>query len=191
MSKHPRSSDEYLIECAQTDDGEAFGWLAHKYHDRLLGHITRRVKNPEVAKDLSQETWLKAFGGIQSFRCESAFYSWVYRIAENVITDYFRRQKHRDVHSLHTLDERSIPQTSACPSRDLERQELQEHLEAAIAHLTPIRRQVFLLYYVEELPIKAIAVEMGRSEGTIKTHLRNARASLRQMLLEGSDICVS
>ena len=191
LSKHREPSDEHLIACAQAGEGEAFGLLVCKYHDRLYAHIQGSVKNAETAKDLTQETWLKAFRGLNGFRGDSTFYSWVYRIAENVIKDHFRRQKHRNIAPLHLIAEHRLTQTYPCPSRDIERQELREHLEAAIAELTPIRRQVFLLYYVHELPIKAIAAKIGRSEGTIKTHLRNARASLRQMLLEGSDICVS
>ena len=192
LSKHREPCDFHLITRTQNGETEAFGWLVRKYQSRVYNQILRSVKNPEVAKDLTQETWLKAFRGIQTFRCESAFYSWVYRIAENIVKDHFRREKHVDtIEPLDPISQRRITQTHPCPSRDIERQELREYLSAAIAHLTPIRRRVFLLYYVEELSIKAIAAEIGRSEGTIKSHLRNARASLRQMLLEGSDICLS
>ena len=64
----------------------------------------------------------------------------------------------------------------------MERAELREHLQKALTALTPIRRRVFLLYYYHELSIKAIAAEIGRSEGTIKSHLRNARLQLQELL---------
>ena len=175
--------DEHIyILHTQQGDTEAFTPLVEKYHSRVYIHILGRVKDPEIAKDSTQDTWLRAFRGIQTFRCESAFYSWLYRIAENVIKDHFRKQKHRDTDPLHTVDEYRITDTHTCPSRDIERQELRQHLRTAIAQLTPLRRRVFCLYYHHELPIKAIAHRLSKSEGTIKSHLRNARLQLREQL---------
>lgn len=176
------TSDSDLILCVLAGETEAFSPLVHKYQERLLRQITRRVCDLEVAKDLTQETWLRAFRGLQRFRCESAFSSWLYRIAENLCIDYFRRQKHRDTESLDTLEEHHISDTHSCPSRDIERAELREHLRAAVADLTPLRRRVFLLYYHEDLSIKAIAERLSKSEGTIKSHLRNARCQLQAFL---------
>ena len=175
------SHEKHLITLTQSGDPEAFTPLVGKYQDRLYGHIKGRVVDPELAKDLTQETWLRAFRAISSFRGDSAFYSWLYRIAENVCTDHFRRQKY-NTEPLHLIDENRITDTDPCPSRDVERAELRELLQAALVALTPIRRRVFLLYYHHELPIKAIAAEIGRSEGTIKTHLRNARLQLQESL---------
>lgn len=126
---------------------------------------------------------MKAFRAIRNFRGESAFYSWLYRIAENVCTDYFRKQ-HREhkIEPLHTIDEHRIADTCPSPCRDLERQELREHLQAAIAELTPVRKEVFQLYYIHQFSIKTIATRLGRSEGTIKSHLRNARLQLQEYL---------
>ena len=173
--------DTHLIHRTQAGDPEAFSPLVTKYHPRLSAHIHGRVTDPEVAKDLTQETWLKAYRAIHTFRGDSTFYSWVYRIAENVCTDHFRRQKH-NTEPLHLIDECRITETVPCPSRDVERAELRMLLQTVLAALTPIRRRVFLLYYHHELPIKAIAAEIGRSEGTIKTHLRNARLQLQESL---------
>ena len=170
-----------IIRRSHAGDPEAFTPLVGKYQDRLYRHIHRRVTDPEVAEDLTQETWLKAFRSIKAFRGDSAFYSWLYRIAENVCIDHFRRQKY-NTEPLHLIDENRITETDPCPSRDVERAELREHLQKALTALTPIRRRVFLLYYHHELPIKAIAAEIGRSEGTIKSHLRNARLQLQELL---------
>ena len=141
--------DKHLITHTQSGDPEAFGPLVVKYHDRLYTHIYGRVKDAETAEDLTQETWLRAFRAISSFRGGSAFYSWLYRIAENVCTDHFRRQKY-NTEPLHLIDENRITETD----------------QKALTALTPIRRRVFLLYYHHErFPIKAIAAEIGRSEG--------------------------
>ena len=171
------------IRRAQQGDSEAFSPLVVKYHDRLLRHITRRVKDPNLAKDLTQETWLRAYRGLQSFRAESAFSSWLYRIAENVCIDSFRKQKTQHViDPLHLIDDGRITETDACPSQAVLRQELRETLKNALNCLTTLRREVFVLYYHHELPIKVIAHRLNRSEGTIKTHLRNARLQLQEVL---------
>ena len=133
--------EKYLIERTQGGDPEAFGPLVVKYHNRLYTHIYGRVKDAKTAEDLTQETWLKAFRSIKSFRGDSAFYSWLYRIAENVCIDHFRRQKY-NTEALHLIDENRITETAPCPSRDVERAELREHLQKAITALTPIRRRL-------------------------------------------------
>lgn len=107
--------------------------------------------------------------------------TWLYRIAENVCIDYFRKQRH-DTEPLHLIDESRITNTYPSPCRDLQCKELRELLRNAIAELTPIRKQVFLLYYFQELPVKAIASRLDKSEGTIKSHLRNARLQLQKHL---------
>ena len=183
-------NENALITRVQHGETEAFGRLVRKYHHRLYTHINGRVKDVEIAKDLTQEAWLRAFRGIRGFRCESAFYSWLYRIAENVCTDYFRKTPD-DTVPLHLCSEQRITSVHPCPSRDMERAELREQLQVAIAELSPIRRRVFCLYYHHELPIKAIAKQLGRRDGTIKTHLRNARLQLRERLtpyLKNGDI---
>ena len=177
------TDEKYLIKCTQQDDTDTFNPLVRKYQSHVYNHILGRVKNTEAAKDLTQETWLKAFRAINTFRGDPAFSSWLYRIAKNVCIDHFRKQKHYNaIEPLHIVDEHRITDTHHSPCQDIERQELREHLRAAIQHLTPIRKKVFHLYYVQELSIKAIAQHIGRSEGTIKTHLRNARLQLRKHL---------
>lgn len=176
--------DEHtLIRHVQHGDTEAFNPLVQKYYPKIYNHILGNLKDPETAKDLTQETFLKAFRAIKTFRGDSAFYSWLYRIAENVIKDNFRRQKHYTaIEPLHLIHEQSIVAMHPSPCRDVLRQELRQHLREAIATLTPLRKRVFLLYYCHDLPIKEIASRLKRSEGTIKSHLRNARLQLQEYL---------
>lgn len=177
------TEDHILIERTLRGDTQAFNPLVVKYHPRVYNHILGRVKNTETAKDLTQETFIKAFRGLKSFRFKSTFYVWLYRIAENVCTDAFRKQKkEHGIESLHTIDERRITATHPSACRDMERQELWEILRNAIDDLTPTRKEVFLLYYRAELPIKEIAHRLSKSEGTVKTHLRNARFQLQEYL---------
>ena len=175
--------EKQLITRTQQGDHQAFNPLVQKYHPKIYSYILGRIKSAETAKDLTQETWLKAFRALNTFRGDSAFSSWIYRIAENVCIDFFRKQrKEHAIEPLHAVDERRITQTHPSPCRNLERQELREHLQVAIQQLTPIRERVFQLYYEEELSIKDITARLDRSEGTIKSHLRNARLHLQESL---------
>ena len=184
--------EKQLITRTQAGDTQAFNPLVIKYQSRIYTHILGRVKNREAAKDLTQETWLKAFRGIHTFRSNSAFSSWLYRIAENVCIDFFRKQKtEHDIAPLHTVNERRILETYPDPSQNIETQERKQVLRTAIQHLTPMRKKVFLLRYVQELPIKKIATLINRSEGTVKTHLSKAHHQLRDLLtpyLKNEDI---
>ena len=179
----PHFNERHLIERIQHGDTEAFTPLVTTYQSRLYMHILGRIKDTETAKDLTQETWIKAFRAINTFRADASFYSWLYRIAENVCIDYYRKQKVAHIiEPIQDIKERHIIGTHPCPSHNIEKQELRHHLQEAVARLTPTRKRVFLLYYVHEMPIKTIATRMKRSEGTIKTHLRNARLQLRECL---------
>ena len=172
-----------LLTRTRQGDTDAFNPLVLKYQPRIYTFINQQVKDTETAKDLTQETWLKAFRAIKTFRGDSTFASWLYRIAENVCIDYFRKQqKAYDIQPLHTVDERRITETHSDPCGDLERQELRIYIRAAIQHLTQTRKQVFLLYYAQDLSIKQIAIRLKKSEGTIKSHLRNARLQLQEYL---------
>ena len=175
--------EKHFIERTQHGDTEAFTPLVTAYQSHLYTHILGRIKDVETVKDLTQKTWIKAFRAINTFRADASFYSWLYRIAENVCIDYHRKQKAAHIiEPIHDLDERRIIDKHLCPSHNIERQELRHHLQEAVARLTPTRKRVFLLYYIHEMSIKAIAKQIGRSEGTIKTHLRNARLQLRECL---------
>ncbi|MCG9134510.1 sigma-70 family RNA polymerase sigma factor [Candidatus Poribacteria bacterium] len=170
------------IHRTQNGDTEAFGPIVEKYQSRVYTHIHGRVRDPELAKDLTQETWLKAFRGLNGFRADAAFYSWLYRIAENVCIDYFRKQKHRTSEPLQRSADPRSADSSPCPSHDTERAELRLILQTAIRSLSDARREVFVLYYHHELPVAAIATRLNRSQGTVKTHLRNARLHLQERL---------
>lgn len=183
LTFHAEFDEEDLIQRSQQGETDAFNPLVRKHHSRVYNHILGKVRDPEIAKDLCQETWLKAFRALRTFRGDSAFSSWLYRIAENVCIDYARKQhKEHDIEPLHEINEHLITDTPPSPSHVIERQELREHLQAAIAELTPMRKEVVRLYYIHQLSVKTIAIRLKRSEGTIKSHLRNARLQLKERL---------
>lgn len=176
-------SDSDLIERFQADDLGVFDLLYERYHDRIHGVILAVVSNPEDALDLTQEVFLKAYQGLKDFKRASQFYSWLYRIAINQCIDHMRRQsKHRVLDDAPFCDE-SFYHEPVPPLAALERDEFHHQLHAALPALTPSQRTVFVLRYKEELPLKAIARRLGRSTGTIKSHLFHAHRTLHRQLL--------
>jgi len=145
-----RTEEHARIQRTQNGDTEAFSPLVSKYQPRLYTHIHGRVKDADTAKDLTQETWFKVLRGINTFRCESAFSSWLYRIAENVCIDHFRKQKH-DTDPLHLIDEHRITDTipvraepsnvenSETPSKTLSTAS-QRHADRCLCYTTITRR---------------------------------------------------
>ena len=183
MNNTMHINEHKLIARTQQGDPESFNPLVTKYQNHIYTLIRKQVQDPEIAKNLTQETFLKAFRAINTFRGDSAFYSWIYRIARNICIDFQRKQQaEQDTDPLHTIDERRITDTYSDPGDLLQKQELRRILRDAIAHLPPTRQHVFLLRYAEELPIKDIATRIKRSEGTVKTHLHKAHHQLRELL---------
>ena len=146
------------------------------------------ISNREDALDISQDVFLKAYQALENFKRTSQFYSWLYRIAINCCIDYMRRQsKHAWFSDKPVSDEVFYHQEAArhlsSPSNAVEYEEFCIYLHRAVVQLTPKQREVFILRYKEELPLKEIARKMGRSIGTIKAHLFQTHRSLQELLL--------
>ena len=182
------SSDARLIERFQDGNPEVFDLLYVRHHSRIYGVILTIISNPEDALDITQDVFLKAYQSLNTFKKASQFYSWLYRIAINSCVDYMRRWPQRrtlsdnpisdDVY-YHHESARQLPS----PSMALEHEELSMFLQRAVQELTPKQREVFLLRYREELPLKAIAHRLGRSIGTVKAHLFQVHRTLHHQLL--------
>ena len=177
------SPDSHLIDRFQSGECSAFGLLYLRYHDCIHGVVLSVVSNPEDALDLTQDVFLKAYQSPHTFKRASQFYSWLYRIAINSCVDYMRRRPQRRTVSdspisddvfYHHESARHLPS----PSKGLEHEESSMFLQRAVMELTPKQREVFLLRYREELPLKTIALRLGRSIGTVKAHLFQAHRIL-------------
>ena len=110
----PHFDERHFIERTQHGDTEAFTPLVTTYQSRLYTYILGRIKDTETTKDLTQETWIKAFRAINTFRADASFYSWVYRIAKNVCIDYYRKRKvAHTIEPIHDIDKRRIMDCTA------------------------------------------------------------------------------
>lgn len=181
-------NESELVKQVQNGDTDAFNPLFLKYQQKIYNLIYLRVHDRETARDLCQDVFLKAFKALSNFKGECTFYSWIYRIAENCIIDFLRRQKHRMVFPLEELStntEDTLQMTDMYPSpcQILENEELGDIIRKAVSYLPLHQQRVFNLRYRKELSIKEIALRLNRTEGTIKRHLYNAHQELQSMLL--------
>ena len=181
-------SDSTLIARFQSGESGAFNLLYLRHHSRIHGVILSIISNPDDALDLTQDVFLKVYQSLNTFKRASQFYSWLYRIAINRCIDFMRRRPQRrticdepvsDDVFYHHAATRQLPS----PSTALEHEELSMILRRAVMELTPKQREIFLLRYREELPLKAIAHKLGRSIGTVKAHLFQAHRTLHHQLL--------
>ncbi len=179
---HSEPTDAVLIARFQSGESGVFNLLYRRHRDRIEGVICSIVADPDDALDLTQEVFLKAYQRLDTFKQDSQFYSWLYRIAINQCIDYMRRQAKHRVLSDEPFCEETFHTNPVSPSAALERDEFHRQLDAALPALTPCQRRVFILRYKEELSLKAIAHRLGRSIGTAKAHLFHARRTLRHQL---------
>lgn len=180
--------DVQLIERFQAGDSGVFDLLYLRYHDRIYGVIRSIVSNREDALDITQDVFLKAYQGLGNFKRASQFYSWIYRITINRCIDFMRwRSRHSVLCDNPVSDEEFYPDEAnrhlLAPSKAVENEEFRIYLQGAVMELTPKQREVFILRYREELPLKEIGTKMGRSIGTVKAHLFQVHHNLRELLL--------
>lgn len=147
------------------------------------------LKNEADAEDVAQEAFLKAFRGLQSFRAESKFSTWLLSITLNEARNRLRRKNAVRIESLDESpgeDEHISPALlrdwREIPSQTLERMEVREMLQQAITGLSPIYREVLLLRDVEEMTVSESAVALGITEASVKVRLHRARIMLQKKL---------
>ncbi len=180
--------EQELIARAQNGDTEAFNPLVYKYQQKIYNLIYRKVGDRETAEDLCQEVFLKAWQALPNFKEQSVFYTWLYQIAFNCSIDYIRKRNREIIFACEELPQNAddgLPmlQTQPSPCQILEKEELGHIIRKAMHKLPLGQRSVLYLRYWEDLPIKEIALRLGKSEGTVKTYLYHARQKLRSLLL--------
>ncbi|MFN2222218.1 MAG: sigma-70 family RNA polymerase sigma factor [Chloroflexota bacterium] len=166
-----------LIEQAKSDR-EAFGRLYERYVDRIHNYVYYRTGNSHDAEDLTARIFYRAIRHIGNYEDRGApFAAWLYRIARNMVANYYRDNK----------SDRLLPLESACgrgagagPEATVELLEDREVLLAAIRQLPPERQELLILKFVERLPNAEIGQIMGRTEGAIKLLYYRTLQSLRQ-----------
>ncbi|MDI6788623.1 MAG: sigma-70 family RNA polymerase sigma factor [Planctomycetota bacterium] len=179
--------EKSLIQSVQNGDNQLFSEIVTLYQNRLYNLIYRLVNNPDDALDVCQEVFLKACCNIKSFRGESSFLTYLYRIAFNESIIYRNKRQRIKLVDLTgeqnclPLNKSSNPHNSA---EEVQSKEQSEHIQSALNSLEPELKEVVLLKDVEELSYADVAKTLGISVSTVRTGLDKARAELRIKLKE-------
>lgn len=182
--------DRELVERARAGDAAAFEELVLKYQQRVYNLTLRMTGNEEDAFDLSQEAFLKAWKGLETFHFESAFSTWLYRLTSNACLDFLRAQKRRRTVSLTAEDddgeEIQIEITDPAPNPEQAALAAEDRrmLASALNALDDEAREIITLRVIDDLSYDRIAEVLGIREGTVKSRLSRAREKLRKKLLQ-------
>lgn len=167
-------SDKELLEMYRVADTRnyAFNLLVRKYQERLYWHIRKIVVNHDDADDVIQNTFLKVWGGLDSFREDSQLYTWLYRIATNEALSFIKKRRSR--YLLPIVDvEQQLSRSLECDSY-FNGNEVQLKLQQAILKLPEKQRIVFNMKYFEEMKYEEMSEILGTSVGALKASFHHA-----------------
>ncbi len=179
-----------LIKRAAKGDANAFESLMVQYEPPVYKLCYRMMGNPEDAQDMCQETFLKAWKHLEGFHMDSAFSTWLYRLASNCCLDLLRSKKRKPTISLVQEDEDGEELTyepadpSPQPDEVLIKKEEQQLLQQALLSLDEQQRAILTLRVVNDLSYEDISHILQIKEGTVKSRLARARENLRKKVLQ-------
>jgi len=181
--------EQKWIAAARAGDQGAFEELVRLYEKRVLSLTLRMCANPDDAAEAAQEAFFAAWQGLKSFRGDSSFSTWLYRLASNACVDLLRREKRRQ--AAVSLDDEDLnldfPAQIPSPQEEAERRELGERIEAGLRALPSEYRAVLVLREVQQLRYDEIGEALGLDVGTVKSRISRGRKRLRAFLLEGGN----
>ena len=175
------ATDKEIIERVKGGEKEAYDLLVLKYQQRVINLISRFVKNHSDALDVSQETFIKAYRALPNFRGESAFYTWLYRIAVNTAKNHLTVQSRKitksdyDVADIEQIEGSMSLTEQTTPESLLVKDELQETILKTIENLPEDLKSAIMLREIEGLSYEEIAEVMECPVGTVRSRIFRAR----------------
>ena len=179
-----QSSDKKLVKRVQKGDKGAFDLLVLKYQHKIVNLVMRYVRDPELALDITQEAFIKAYRALPRFRGDSAFYTWMYRIAVNTAKNHLAAQRRRpmdvelDLQDPEQYDLHAKLKETDTPEGVTLSNELQEIVERAIAALPEDLRTAIILRELEGMSYEEIAQTMECPVGTVRSRIFRARDAI-------------
>ncbi len=179
-----QASDKKLVERVQKGDKGAFDLLVLKYQHKIVNLVMRYVRDPELALDISQEAFIKAYRALPRFRGDSAFYTWMYRIAVNTAKNHLAAQRRRpmdvelDLQDPEQYDLHAKLKETDTPEGVTLSNELKETVERAIAALPEDLRTAIVLRELEGMSYEEIAETMECPVGTVRSRIFRARDAI-------------
>lgn len=189
-----REEELRTVESVLGGDVNAFETLVLSYEKNVYNLALRMVKNPEDASDMAQEAFIRAYNSLASFRGESKFSVWLYRIVSNVCLDFLRSRSRHPTVSLSVENdegeetELDIPDESQSPEALLERRLTRDSVRRGLDALSEEYRQILLLREIQGLSYDEIAETLSMELGTVKSRIFRARKKLCDFLLRDGNI---
>ncbi len=164
-----RVVDEFLVMRCQTGDRDALSALITKWQPPFLRYASVMTRNPDMAKDVMQEAWMKIIRGLPKLRDPLKFPAWAFRIINNQCLDMLRRVRvHEEL-------------TDVPDNRSMRQLEANEQVWWVLEQLSPEHRAVLALHYLQGFEVKDIAAILRKPQGTIKSRLHNGRERFREI----------
>ena len=164
-----------LSQCALADNRDAFGQLVEAYQPRVRRFLLNLTMGDEMlTDDLAQETFIKAYVGIRSFKGMSAFGTWLYRIAYNEFYSHVRKHHEEHVDDMARIGKVSTAATDAIDASMT--------VQEALTRLNDNERVAVTLFYIEDQPLKQVAMIMQLPEGSVKSLIHRAKGKMKQFI---------
>lgn len=182
-------ADQQLVERAQQGDRRAFDVLVLKYQHRIYSLVTRFMRDPDDVQDVVQEAFIKAYRALPNFRGESAFYTWLYRIAINTAKNHLSARARRpqgvdiDADDAEYIASAAMLRDLAGPENMLMTEQLRAVIERAIAALPEDLRTALTLREFDGLSYEEIAEAMQCPVGTVRSRIFRAREAVDREIL--------
>jgi RNA polymerase sigma-70 factor (ECF subfamily) len=179
-----RSIDQKLVVRVQNGDKTAFDLLARKYQHKIAKLVSRYVRDRREVEDVTQEALIKAYRAIGGFRGESAFYTWLYRIAVNTAKNYLESQGRRppgsdmEIEGAELIESGDGLRDQATPERQMLTNEIASTVHRVLEHLPPDLRTAITLREIEGMSYEEIAEVMDCPIGTVRSRIFRAREAI-------------
>nr|WP_136250145.1 RNA polymerase sigma factor RpoE [Ningiella ruwaisensis] len=183
-----QKTDQELVKLVQKGNKNAFNLLVVRHQNKVMNIVSRYVKNSGDVADVAQEAFIKAYRALPNFRGESAFYTWLYRIAVNSAKNYLTSQSRKppasdvDAQDADYFDGSDALRENASPERTLLSEELQNKLFATIESLPDDLRAAITLREIEGLSYEEIAAVMECPVGTVRSRIFRAREAIDKVI---------
>ncbi len=190
MSGVEESTDQQLVDQVMAGNKNAFNLLVMRYQHRVAALIARFVKDPREAEDVAQEAFLKAYRALPLFRGDSAFYTWLYRIAVNTAKNYLVARSRRppaqdlEIDEVEPTETGSVLREIESPEGSLSTSELKVAIEAALDSLPEELKTAFILREFSGLSYEDIAEVMDCPVGTVRSRIFRAREAIDRKITE-------
>lgn len=183
-----KRSDAALVKRVQQGDKQAFNLLVLKYQTKIVNLVMRYVRDPDEANDVAQEAFLKAYRALPRFRGDSAFYTWLYRIAVNTAKNYLVAAKRRpveydlDLQDPEQYDMQARLKDIDSPEGVMMKDEVQRTIDEAIEDLPEDLRTAIVLRELEGMTYEEIAETMECPVGTVRSRIFRAREAISKRI---------